>query len=309
MTHHALIRHQDSNDCVMVYWFAPSLSLADIPMTPSWSVGFLSPRLIRTPPTSSRFTYRSRAAPRLELSLSRDSNGRALVYRVTGPYVFRVAVSVTIGCRPADTTLHSDFALRLSFASAVSCRFFHAPPVPVFGSCAAVAGTADAHCSLLRTRRVSPGGHDFSLCRHAYGWEPRRFFSQPRRGHGPNEASAPSAIAQENKSDPTPRSSSCPSPPSTDCGVCTIQCGGATRTHANCSKPAVRSCLVSKSHPPTSTTFKPREPRRFFSQPRRGHGPNEASAPSAIAQENKSDPTHDHHRVHHLHQRTAACAE
>ena len=196
-------------------------SLADIPMTPSWSVGFLSPRLIRTPPTSSRFTYRSRAAPRLELSLSRDSNGRALVYRVTGPYVFRVAVSVTIGCRPADTTLHSDFALRLSFASAVSCRFFHAPPVPVFGSCAAVADTADAHCSLLRTRRVSPGGHDFSLCRHAYGWEPRRFFSQPWRGHGPNEASAPSAIAQENKSDPT-RSSSCPSPPSTDCGVCTI---------------------------------------------------------------------------------------
>ena len=83
--------------------------------------------------------------------------------------------------------------------------------------------------------------------------------------------SAPSAIAQENKSDPT-RSSSCPSPPSTDCGVCTIQCGGATRTHANCSKPAVRSCLVSKSHPPTSTTFKPREPRRFFSQPQRGHG-------------------------------------
>ena len=98
---------------------------------------------------------------------------------------------------------------------------FHAHPVPVFGSCAAVAGSADAHCSLLRTRRVSPGGHDFSLCRHAYGWEPRRFFSQPRRGHGPNEASAPSAIAQENKSDPT-RSSSCPSPPSTDCGVCTI---------------------------------------------------------------------------------------
>ena len=96
-------------------------SLADIPMTPSWSVGFLSPRLIRTPPTSSRFTYRSRAAPRLKLSLSRDSNGRALVYRVTGPYVFRVAVSVTIGCRPADTTLHSDFALRPCFLF-VACQ-------------------------------------------------------------------------------------------------------------------------------------------------------------------------------------------
>ena len=25
VTHHAWIRHQDSNDCVMVYWFTPSL--------------------------------------------------------------------------------------------------------------------------------------------------------------------------------------------------------------------------------------------------------------------------------------------
>ena len=63
-------------------WSTGSLlpsSHADFPMTPSWSVGSLSPRLIRTPPTSSRFTYRSRAATRLELSFSRDSNGRALV--------------------------------------------------------------------------------------------------------------------------------------------------------------------------------------------------------------------------------------
>ena len=42
---------------------------------------------------------------------SRDSNGGALVYRVSGPCVFRVAVSVTIRCRPADTTLRSDFAV------------------------------------------------------------------------------------------------------------------------------------------------------------------------------------------------------
>ena len=95
-----------------------------MPMTPFWSVGGLAPRLYGL--CRRRRGLRISRVPHspFELSLSRDSDGHALVYRVTGPHVFRVAVSETIGCRPAGTT--------------------HAPPVSVCGSCAAVAGMHSA---------------------------------------------------------------------------------------------------------------------------------------------------------------------